>query len=148
MVYSFALYMTGKATDAADLCQEIWLQVTRSLRRFEGRCSLKTWIQRIAANVYRHSRRRKELHCASLDTVLDLPDPSQNPQASAESAETSLKLRRALTQLPEAQREIVVLHELLGFSYSQVAKALGCPVGTVKSRLHLAMNVLRKTLRE
>ena len=145
-VYNLAYRLLGDATDAEDATQEIFLEVHRSLPRFRGDSRLDTWVHRIAVNVCLQRRRKKSLPTVPLaDEALPHLDGSE-PFHAAVQQELRSALEGALQCLPDGQREVVLLHGMQGLSYAEVAEALDCPVGTVKSRLSAAFRRLRTLL--
>lgn len=145
-VYSFAFHMTDDRAEADDLCQDIWLQVLRSLASFEGRAPFRGWIHGVATNVCRRRSRKKSVTSIPLEEERAVQRTDANPQSTAAAAEARVLVQAALSRLPEEQREVVILHELQEFSYAEIGRILGCPNGTVKSRLHYAMEALRRLL--
>jgi len=145
-VYSFAFHMAGDKVEADDLCQDIWLEALRSLATFEGKSAFRGWIHGVAVNVCRHRRRKKSVASVPLDEEADARRAHTDPHAASAAADARLLVREALTRLPDEQREVVILHELQGFSYAEISQIIGCPNGTVKSRLHYAMQALRRLL--
>lgn len=150
-VYNLAYRMLDhNRQDAEDATQETFVEVYRSINRFAGRSRLDTWIHRIAVNVCLQRRRRKTLPTAELadtgELVLPDPSPDGNPERKAVQADLRAQLARAVAELPDGQREVVLLHGMQGLSYSEVAEALDCPIGTVKSRLSTAFRRLRGLL--
>ncbi len=155
MVYQLGLNLLGDPQEALDLCQEVFLRVFRTLHRFRGQSSLRTWIYRIAlnqaSNRLRWWRRRHRAQQVSLDEarIVDLPEVRQStrPDELLRQREVAGRVWSALDALPFDQRAIVVLREIDGLSYEEIAAALGVAVGTVKSRLARAREHLRQTLR-
>lgn len=143
--YSVALSVTGTHHDAEDAAQEAFvaalerMEDCRDPERFGG------WFLTIVRNRSRNLRRRESVRDGeelpeSLPTVLRAPD------RSAESAELRGELRRALAQLTQLQREIVLLHDLQGWKHKEIAERLEMPSGTVRSHLHHARKALRERL--
>jgi RNA polymerase sigma-70 factor (ECF subfamily) len=158
MVYQLALHLLGDPEEALDLSQEVFLRVFRTLDRFRGQSSLRTWIYRIVVNQawnrQRWWRRRRRGEQVSLD---DHIRANGELQARAEGAspdrilgqkELAARLWRALEALPFDQKTAIVLREIDGLSYEEIAFSLGIAVGTVKSRLARARDALRVQLRE
>jgi len=156
MVFNLAARLLGDGEEARDVAQEVFLQVYRTLGRFEGRSSLKTWIYRIVVNQchnrrrfwHRRGRDREE----ALDEGLAAPDRfgggawQASPYQQAVAGERARKVQRALLGLRFDQRTVLVLREIEGLSCEEVAGALGIPEGTVKSRLSRAREALREKL--
>jgi RNA polymerase sigma-70 factor (ECF subfamily) len=147
-VYRLALRLTGAVPDAEDVTQEIFLAVYRSLPKYRGDAALGTWIYRVAMNHCMEFRRRRRLDTVPYDAELTVTstDWREDPQASAVRAETSARIGAALDLLSPLHRDVVIMHELHGLTYQEVAQALDLPVGTVKSRLSNAFRRLRELL--
>lgn len=133
--------------DAEEVTQEAFLQAYRRLGSFEARASFSTWLYRIAFNLL-YSQRRRQRRVVSLDALPnpDVVDRREPPEAEMERQERVQLVHRALDQLPDEQRSILVLRELEGYDYRQIADALELPPGTVRSRLHRARLQLREHL--
>jgi RNA polymerase sigma-70 factor (ECF subfamily) len=156
MVYQLALHLLGDSQEALDLSQEVFLRVFRTLPQFRGQSALKTWIYRIvinqASNRQRWWRRRHKSQQVALDAHIeahgDLPDQraSDMPDKLLRQKEVADGVWRALNALPFDQRAVVVLREIDGMSYDEIADSLSVAVGTVKSRLARARGELRTAL--
>jgi len=133
-LYQFLHRHTG-GRDVDDLYQETWLRVVRAARRFDPARRFSTWLFQIAVNLCRDWHRRpppEPVDPADVDGLADGPGP-------AARADAALDARRLLAALPEAQRSVVVLRYYHDLGEEEMAVILGCPRGTVKSRLHSAM---------
>jgi RNA polymerase sigma-70 factor (ECF subfamily) len=158
MVFLLALHLLGDYEDARDLSQDVFLQVFRTIDRFRGQSALRTWIYRIAVNQARNRhrwwRRRHRGDQVSLDEHIqqhgELPvtDATSDPDRTLGRQETSVRVWGALNALPFDQRTAVILREIDGMSYEEIAFSLGVAIGTVKSRLTRAREALRGQLRE
>lgn len=145
-VYNIALRMVGDPDDAADMTQETFIKAYRALSSFRGDSKFSSWIYRIASNVCLDFLRSRSRHPqVSLSTVdeddratFELPDMRQNPEEQLMKKLGMEAVRRGLEQLPEQQRQILVLRELGGLSYAELAQTLGLEEGTVKSRIFRA----------
>lgn len=157
MVFQLAFQLLGDQQEALDLSQEVFLAVFRRLSHFRGQATLRTWIYRIvvnqASNRLRWWRRRRKGQQVALEEHTahhgELPE-SRNfamPDRLLQQQETAGRVWRALGQLPFDQRTAVVLREIHGLSYDEIALSLGVAVGTVKSRLARARTTLRSALR-
>lgn len=154
-IYNAVFHMVGDDQDAADITQEVFMRAFRKLDRFEGRARFTTWAYGIMLNIVRSHWRR-----AKRRTVLPLPgggaesdssrtDPpatNDGPAEVAERHEQVEDVRAAIAELDEHLREIIVLRDIEGLSYEELAEALGLEAGTVKSRLHRARQALRQRL--
>jgi RNA polymerase sigma-70 factor (ECF subfamily) len=147
-VYRLALRFTNSIPDAEDVTQEIFLAVYKGLAQFRGNSALGTWIYRIAMNHCLEFRRKRKLEYLPYDEELALPslDWRDDPHQSAGRNELSEKVEAALNCLSPLHRDVIVLHELQGMTYQEVAATLDVPVGTVKSRLSNAFRRLRDLL--
>jgi len=147
-IFRHAYRMVGRRADAEDLTQEIFLEVFRSIRHFGGRSAFSTWLYRVAVNVCLEFRRRRRMDEVPFEEAeLSLGDArALDPEEATIAGELQQKVRQAIQALPGIHREVVVLHELEGFTYAEIAHILDCPVGTVKSRLYHAFQKLRELL--
>ena len=145
-IYRFSLRLVGgRAADAEDLAQEVFLAAYRGWDRFEGRSSVATWLYRIALYRWRRMREARGPEAASLD---DGPEPSSIQGDPARVGPARMSLEGALAALPHDLREAFLLVKSEGFKYREAAEALGVPQGTVQSRVHDAAGRLRAALKE
>ncbi len=153
-VFSLALRMVGSREDAADLAQEAFLKAWTGLPSFQGDSSFSTWIYRLTTNVcidfIRKQQRRRDIQTvASLEDEENWTEPadvSQDPQHRLEEQERSEALDRGLRSLPDHHRQVLVMREMGGLSYQEIAQTLELDLGTVKSRIARGRNALRKFL--
>ena len=155
MVYSLALHLLGDRDEALDLSQEVFLRVFRTISSFRGQSALRTWIYRIVVNQARNRqrwwRRRHRGEQVSLDEHLaqfgDMESKGDVlPDRQLASKETASRIWQALDRLPFDQRTALILREIDGLRYEEIAFTLGVAVGTVKSRLTRARLTLRAEL--
>jgi RNA polymerase sigma-70 factor (ECF subfamily) len=148
-VFGLVSRMVGCA-DAEDVAQEALVRICRSVHGFRGDSKLSTWVYRVAVNACLEYRRKRRPELVSLDE--DFPEPAAgsefDPAEVAVRGEVKLKVNDAIDLLPDIHRDVVILHELQGLTYQECAAVLGCPVGTVKSRLSNAFVKLRELLKE
>ena len=146
-VYNIALRMTGNSEDAADMTQEAFIKAYNSLQSFRGDSKFSVWLYRIVSNVcldFLRSKNRRPTVSLSVedddgeDTQLDVADESQSPELLLDRKLTRESVRRGLDSLPPDYRQILLLREIQGLSYDEIAQALGLEVGTVKSRIFRA----------
>jgi RNA polymerase sigma-70 factor (ECF subfamily) len=157
MVLQLATNLLGDREEALDLSQEVFLRVFRTINHFRGYSSLRTWIYRIvvnqARNRHRFWRRRHRGDQISLDLHVAVhgdmrAENGPAPDRMLAQKELAERLNHALDHLPFEQRTVIVLREVDGLSYDEIAYSLGVAVGTVKSRLTRARQALRSELRE
>jgi RNA polymerase sigma-70 factor (ECF subfamily) len=155
MVYTLALHLLRDPDEALDLSQEVFLRVFRTLSSFRGQSALRTWIYRIVINQARNRqrwwRRRHRSSQVSLDEHLrqfgDVESKGDVlPDRLLASKETSALIWQALDRLPFDQRTALILREVDGLHYDEIAYSLGVAIGTVKSRLTRARQALRAEL--
>jgi len=151
MVYNLAFRLSGNYEEAADLTQEIFLRVYRHLGSFGGRSSLKTWIFRIAVNHCRDRLSRWRPLTQPLgddrgEGEVSYADPSRGPEELAVAADEGRRVAEGLARLPPAFREAVVLRDIEGLSYEEIAEVLGVRIGTVRSRIARGRDQLRVLL--
>lgn len=161
-IYSLIARSLRDPADAADVTQEVFVKVFRSISSFHGEASLRTWIYRIALHEASNQRRwwsrhkRQELtidapleneegECTSLADMLATGEASPFEQASR--AQTRGRVEQALRHLPHVYREVVILREIEGFGYEEIAEILDVNLGTVKSRLTRGRAALREYLK-
>lgn len=138
-VYAFCARTVGR--DAAqDIAQDTFLTAQGSIRRFRGDSSLKTWLFGIAHNHCRSALRKNRLE--TVEWMMDIQG-TESPENAMVNREA---LRNAMKALSPEHREVVLLHEIEGLKYEEIAQVIGVPIGTVKSRLHHAFLNLRSAL--
>jgi RNA polymerase sigma-70 factor (ECF subfamily) len=152
-LYPTLLRLTGRAEDASDLLQDAFLRAYEKLDRFQGESSFYTWIYRIAVNLALSDKRRRKLPGrAPAPLSPERSDPADDsdlsdPSLPVERAERDALIQAALDGLHPDHRAVVVMSHLDGLRYEEIAEVLQVPVGTVRSRLHRAREVLRDRLR-
>lgn len=151
MVYNLAFQYTRHREDAADITQDVFIKLWRTLGSFRGDCSFSGWVFRIARNTTLDYLRRQSNHPTLSLTVededtdergreIELADdrPEHDPALQAEQNERTAALQAAIASLRADHREILILRDMRGFSYTEIAEMLGLEMGTVKSRLSRA----------
>jgi RNA polymerase sigma-70 factor (ECF subfamily) len=135
-LYAVCRRLTGSDADGADACQEALLAIVRGLPRFDGRSTFATWAYRIAVNAsFDELRRRKRRPAPGLPGPEDSDEPVATAGRSPEDVATALDIDAALLQLPIEFRGPVVLRDLCGLDYAEIAEVLDLPAGTVRSRI-------------
>ena len=156
-IYAITQRMTGNAEDAADMTQETFIKAYNSLSSFRGDSKFSVWLYRIATNVcldFLRSRSRKPTVSLSMEdedgeeTQLDIADESQSPERLLERGLTRDAVRRGLNALSPEYRQILLLREIQGLSYEEIADVLSLEAGTVKSRIFRARQRLCAFLTE
>lgn len=153
-VYNIAYRMAGNPADAEDLTQDAFLKAFRSFGRYQRDLPFVNWIYPIVRNLYIDSlRRRPKQPVFSLEgededgaRTFEIPDWEADPARATLSTEFENQLQRALAKLPSDFRMAVVLCDLEGMSYEEIADAMGCSPGTVRSRIHRGRRLLRSHL--
>ena len=155
-LYSAAFRLTRNAADAEDLVQETFLRAYRGFHQFEPGTNLKAWLYRILMNTFINTYRKKqrEPQTVSDDEIEDwylyskMTEQGAEPSAEAEVIESlpDEDVQEALSSLPEQFRIAVLLADVEGFSYKEIAEITGVPIGTVMSRLHRGRKALEKRL--
>lgn len=137
-IYRFALHLTGSPAVADDVTQEVFIAVIGDAARFEaGRSTVVAWLCGIARNfVRRRFAADRDVDPIDAEDVESLPSVRPDPLGDLTQAEALEKLRRAVLSLPMRYREVVVLCDLQEMPYAEAAQAVGCAVGTIRSRLH------------
>ena len=145
-IYSLVCRLTSLA-EADDLAQEVFIAAYKALPGFRGESAFSTWIYRIAVHVCSHHLRKRRLDTTDLDDQEIDWDRGHDPERTAISTELQRNVRTAIEGLPYKLRLVVVLRDMQGLNYEEIAQVVGCPIGTVRSRLHYATQRLADCLR-
>jgi len=157
-IYNLSYRYMGTEQDAYDMAQETLIKAFRSLGTFKGDSSLGTWLYRITTNVCLDElrKRKRTLHIVSLDEPLattdgdeidrDIPDPSPTADILYEQRQMEAYLQSVIATLKPEHKSVIILRDVMGLTYEEVAEALECSIGTVKSRLNRGREVLRKKI--
>lgn len=159
-VYRFAFRLTGSAPDAEDLVQETFLRAYRSWERYEPGTRAKSWLFTICRNAFlrqrQHDSRRVEVMQKAVrdnggndlgpDTVLFMPAYQQDPEGTFFFSVIDRRILEMIGRIPPDFREVVLLSDLEGLSYAEIAELLVVPIGTVKSRLFRGRRMLQESL--
>ena len=149
-VFHIAYKFTSKHDQAEDLTQDIFVKLLRSLEKFHRDADFGTWLTSVARHYcidhYRAAKREREVLVEDLVAFDHAPAASGNPHRALEERDSKTLLRRGLDQLPAKLREAVVLRDLQGLTYQEMASRLGLPEGTVKSRINRGREELARRL--
>ncbi len=149
-VYSICLRMLQNTSEAEDLTQDVFIQLYRKIGSFRGESAFTTWLHRMTVNqVLMHFRKRTvkyEKTTVEGETPVQIVSGTANPEKMR--IVDKIALDDAIEQLPNGYKNVFVLHDVEGFEHEEVARILGCSVGTSKSQLHKARLKLQKLLRK
>ncbi|MGI6704217.1 MAG: RNA polymerase sigma factor [Clostridia bacterium] len=154
-IYNLSYRMMGSEEDACDMTQEAFLKAFKSIRKFNGKSSFGTWVYRIAVNVcIDELRKRKKVKLYPVvhndnpegDGSKLIADTEDLPEERIERQETRKQVQRAINRLTEDYRAIIILRDIQGRSYQEIAGILGLNIGTVKSRINRARHNLKEEL--
>ena len=147
-VFGVALRMLNDTAEAEEIAQETFLRAHRSLAEFRGDAKLSTWLYAIASRLClnRLTSSDRKVARPGEETLLRVADDRASPEAEAERGELEAALHRAIAELSEDRRIVVVLRDLQGLSYEEIAAALDLELGTVRSRLHRARMDLKEKM--
>jgi len=160
LVYNLALRLVGNATDAEDLAQDALIRALKALPNFRGESSLSTWVYRITVNTWKNrvrSEKRRGLWKMVSLNLFRGEDEDEEPafksddkalDAGLQTSEAGSVVQKALMELDAESRAVIVLREIQGQSYQEIAAALDLPEGTVKSRLSRAREALKERLQK
>ena len=157
-VFNIALGMMGNHDDASDVSQEVFIKVFKSIGSFRQQSSFSTWIYRITVNTCLDElrKRKNSKKTFSLNQVIyleksevkrQIEDDGLTPESAAEKNELKKTVREAIFQLSNEYKEVIILRDINGFSYDDIAKIINCPEGTVKSRINRARGMLKEILK-
>ena len=150
-VYTLARSLVGDPHLAADIAQETMIRAWRALPKFRGDAALSTWLHRITVNTAWTQKKRVKKHAGqSIDDLVDVPDVvgANHPEVAGELMELRGRLRLALNNLPDAQRQVVILKDVYGWSHAEIATSMDITVTAAKVRLHRARARMARDLEE
>ncbi len=153
-LYNFVFRFVGDRETSEDIVQETFLRAFRKRKEYRAIANFSTWLFTIAGNLAKSElRRRKRWRLFSLhrdddsDTGMELPDESSRPDKVAESSLTDDQIQDAIASLPDNYRQVILLRDVEGMAYQEIAEIVDCPVGTVKSRVNRARIKLQQKLK-
>ena len=146
-IYNLCRYLLGNSQDAEDAAQDVFIKAYRKLKDFRPESSLYTWLYRIGVNTcLDHKRKYRPEPLKDQSLVEGLLSAEPSPERSYQSKEIGQAIQAALAQLPKNSRAVIVLKEIEGLSYEEMAEVLNTSIGTVKSRISRARKELRRLL--
>lgn len=155
--YNIALRIMGNQEDAKDMCQEAFIRIYKSIEGFKEQSSFSTWMYRIITNVCLDEiRKKKRNDTVSMDNTFETQDgelhfetasEDDTPEEAFMRTEKKRAIIRAINELNEEYKTAIVLRDIQGFSYEEIANILCCSIGTVKSRINRGRNILKDKLR-
>jgi RNA polymerase sigma-70 factor (ECF subfamily) len=151
-VMGIAARMLGDRIEAEDLAQDVFVKVYHGLKTFHEEALFSTWLYRITANSCLNHRKKRR-HGNQVSQVMDNPEPCfstemSNPHSLLEKKELKIVLEKAIQALPQDQKAVLILRDIEGLSYEEIANSLGLELGTVRSRLHRARMAVRTSIDE
>jgi RNA polymerase sigma factor (sigma-70 family) len=155
--YNTALRYLRDEDDAMDALQESMIKVFRHLGKFKGDCKFDTWVYRIVVNTCndflrknKHQRNNISFYRTDEDgeTMIEIPDTAPTPSEAFDAKLTATYVLSCLDEIPEEQKEIIILRDIQGFSYEEISRILECSMGTVKSRINRARLKLKQKILE
>ena len=155
-IYGLAYRFMGNHADAGDLAQDTFIRAYQALAGFREEASFSTWLYRIAANICRDElRKRQRRRSVSMDEMIEnspanvpTADCSYSPEEAVQRLEVQRQVQLCLNELSDAHRLILIMREIQGLSYEEIADALQCSMGTVKSRISRARSALKDRMSE
>ena len=155
-VFNIAYRMCGNYDDASDMAQEALIKAYLNFDKFDGKSQFSTWLYRVTTNsCLDQIKKNKKIPLTSLDseietnegsTVREIESRGKTPEQELESKELSKEINECIKQLPAKHRTVIILRDINGMAYEEIAKTLNCSVGTVKSRVNRARSALKKLL--
>ena len=158
IIYNISYRFAGSSEDAEDMTQEVFIKIFRNINSFQFKSKLSTWIYRVTTNTCLDIVKRKKdnMTAFSLDDTLEdgegkllsseIADSRPTPDKQAEQHEIKNAVNKAISQLPEDYRAVVILRDIHGLPYDDIAEIVDCSVGTVKSRISRGRRKLREIL--
>lgn len=155
--YNIALRVMGNQEDAKDMCQEAFIRIYKSIEGFKEQSSFSTWMYRIVTNVCLDEiRKKKKSETVSLDGTyetengeihFEIASDDDTPEEAYVRTEKKRIILKSINELSEEYKTAIVLRDIQGFSYEEIANILCCSIGTVKSRINRARNILKDKLK-
>ncbi|MGC8579883.1 MAG: RNA polymerase sigma factor [bacterium] len=152
-IYNLCVYMIGDPINAEDLTQDVFIKAYTNLKSFKPQASIYTWLYRIAVNTCIDYKRKTTLesmftHKNDEEIISNQPSNDPEPESISDSKQGVSDLKRALERLSKKLKTVIIMREIEGLSYEEIAQALDVSVGTVKSRLSRARNELQRLMKK
>ncbi|MDD5687963.1 MAG: RNA polymerase sigma factor [Elusimicrobia bacterium] len=149
-IYNFAYYLTGNEPDARDLSQDVLIKIFCSINNFEEKSRFSTWVWRIIHNTFldecKSSYKKNLSQSISLESILHVKDERDCPEKEVEKSQFSENVEQTLLKIPVKYRITVVMYDIQGFSYDEIAEISKSSIGTIKSRLNRGRKLLSKMI--
>ncbi len=155
-IFSIAYRIAGNPEDASDMAQEVLVKVFKNLKHFKGNSKFSTWLYRVATNTCLDEQKKLRRHTSySLDAELEteegsmateIPDTALTPEEALEQRSLQKVVQDGIAKLNDEHKKVLILRDMQGFSYEEIAGILQCSEGTVKSRINRARANLKKIL--
>ena len=149
-IYNLSYQLIGNEADARDLSQEVVIKIFNSIKNFRGDSTFSTWIWRIVHNTFldefKKTYKKMSGFTDSIDSMAWLISSKDSPSEEVEKEELKKQLEQSLLKIPIKYRFVIIMYNIQGFSYNEIAKTIKCSVAVVKSRLNYGRNLLRKIL--
>ena len=157
-VFNIAFSMLNNMDDASDISQEVFIKAFKSIKHYKQNSSFSTWLYRITVNTCLDELRKRKnksnvfsidqvIHLESGEVTRQLEDDRPTPDSMVENNELRALVRDSISQLSDELKEVIILRDINGLSYDDIADMLDCPLGTVKSRINRARNALKEILK-
>lgn len=154
--YNIAYRMMGNEEDAKDMSQEAMIKAYRNIKKFERKSQFSTWLYRIVMNTCKDELRKRKEETLSMDELIgegitrldSLQDDTSNPVIAYEELEVREEIHQAIGALKEEYKAVVILKDMMGYSYEEIGQILQIPIGTVRSRLSRSRLQLRSALQD
>jgi len=151
-IYNIALQLSGNEPDARDISQEVFIKIFKELKSFRSECSFSGWLWRIVHNTFydecKKSYRKRMSITDSLDSVSYFLKDTSNPFEETEKSLLKKQVEIALSKIPPKYRVTVVMYDIQGFTYNEIAEIIKCSIGTIKSRLNRGRCLLKEKIKK
>jgi RNA polymerase sigma-70 factor (ECF subfamily) len=147
-IYNFFLRLTGDRGNSEDLTQEVFFRILKYRATFRQESKFTTWMYQVGRNVHNDFLRKHKKEMPLDEVWVDEPSPGLQPDQQTQQEQDAALLHKALSLLPPARKEVLVLSRFQGMKYNDISRVLGCSLSSVKTQVHRAIKDLRKTYME